>query len=415
MKGLKEYFNLTSTTISRDENKLCWQFPRLLSMASRKGRVIIFIDGIQKLKMIDDANLNHSTNNGTTHSSNLRWLPTTFPGNVRVIVTLSSQDHHSRFHSQNSTLDIHKYNKHATGEKGKEVDPSTLTSAFITQHDHTASNVEASGTENNSIIIGFSNPRIASEGVRSNRDDKHIVNNQYVFKPGRYKTRRPSTHNSINDAQQGLDKDKHDNRTRNVLSKNKMVVEFTRRNWSITLLHHLSQVQKSYTLLKYICDSNNSPQDSALNSHDSLEQMHRVLASKPLLLFPAQQRDIINHSNTGNPLFLRLLLNSLTAFATQRYNINILLKDFLSSRSYNELLSKVLEYWEEGCEPNSQSVDDAVLYAIANGTYVVFCVYVDDPIAYLSCYITSTFIIIFSLLHMISKCAFAIYFANTTI
>ena len=76
---MKEYFKFSSasTSVSRDEKKLCWEFPRLLSTCSKKGRVILLIDGLNDLQ-VDDGN-----------DMNMRWLPNTFPGNVRVVVTVN--------------------------------------------------------------------------------------------------------------------------------------------------------------------------------------------------------------------------------------------------------------------------------------------------------------------------------------
>lgn len=58
-------------------DKLAWDLPRLLETASRKGRVLIVIDGLHRLR-------------NDKGEINLKWLPLTFPSNVHVVVTTST-------------------------------------------------------------------------------------------------------------------------------------------------------------------------------------------------------------------------------------------------------------------------------------------------------------------------------------
>ncbi|GMF42445.1 unnamed protein product [Phytophthora fragariaefolia] len=71
LREMKEYFELTKE-IPDVEERLSWQFPRFLESASKKGRVIIVVDGLHRLH----------TNNG---ESILKWVPLSFPPNVRII------------------------------------------------------------------------------------------------------------------------------------------------------------------------------------------------------------------------------------------------------------------------------------------------------------------------------------------
>ena len=88
MVSMKKYFKV-QTAVTRDERRLCWEFPRLLNACARKGRVIILIDGLNKLQIEDG------------YDVNMRWLPNTFPGNVRVIVTVNS------FNNMTHSIDQH--------------------------------------------------------------------------------------------------------------------------------------------------------------------------------------------------------------------------------------------------------------------------------------------------------------------
>ncbi len=62
------------------EQKLSWEFMRALESASRKGRVVLVIDGVTQLE---------------SHMfARLKWLPLHFPTNVRVVLsaTVSSTE-----------------------------------------------------------------------------------------------------------------------------------------------------------------------------------------------------------------------------------------------------------------------------------------------------------------------------------
>ncbi|KAJ8601364.1 hypothetical protein CTAYLR_005011 [Chrysophaeum taylorii] len=60
-----------------DPARLAWDLPRLLEIAGAKGRVLVVIDGLHRLR--NDAG-----------QINLKWLPTTFPANVHVVVSTTS-------------------------------------------------------------------------------------------------------------------------------------------------------------------------------------------------------------------------------------------------------------------------------------------------------------------------------------
>jgi hypothetical protein len=53
--------------VSESEEKLSWDFPRFLELAARKGRVLVVIDGVHRLR----------TESG---DAKLNWLPLRFPG-----------------------------------------------------------------------------------------------------------------------------------------------------------------------------------------------------------------------------------------------------------------------------------------------------------------------------------------------
>lgn len=73
LREMKDYFEL-SKEVPEVEERLSWQFPKFLEAASKKGRVILVVDGLQRLRT-------------TSGESILKWVPLAFPPNVRVIFT----------------------------------------------------------------------------------------------------------------------------------------------------------------------------------------------------------------------------------------------------------------------------------------------------------------------------------------
>jgi hypothetical protein len=77
MQELKKKFDL-SCEIPTKNDRLSWDLPRFLDQASKKGAIIIVIDGINLLT------------SETGSEVGLTWLPLNIPPNVRIIVSVSS-------------------------------------------------------------------------------------------------------------------------------------------------------------------------------------------------------------------------------------------------------------------------------------------------------------------------------------
>jgi hypothetical protein len=77
ISGLKVRFEL-SRHIPRAQERLSWELPRFLDLASKKGKIVIIIDGIHQLK----------NNDGS--EDNLSWLPLELPPNIRMILSVTA-------------------------------------------------------------------------------------------------------------------------------------------------------------------------------------------------------------------------------------------------------------------------------------------------------------------------------------
>lgn len=74
---LKNKFEI-KRNIPLEQDRLPWELRHFLDLASKKGRVIIILDGLNKLSGNDDSDLGIS------------WLPVEYPPGVRVIVSVTS-------------------------------------------------------------------------------------------------------------------------------------------------------------------------------------------------------------------------------------------------------------------------------------------------------------------------------------
>jgi len=74
---LKNRFEL-ARDIPKSQERLSWELPRFLELAAKKGRVIIVIDGLNRLVNNDNV------------EDGLTWLPLQFPPNVRFILSVTT-------------------------------------------------------------------------------------------------------------------------------------------------------------------------------------------------------------------------------------------------------------------------------------------------------------------------------------
>ena len=75
MTDLKTRFDL-NREVPLSQERLSWELPRFLEAASKRGKIVIVIDGLHRLISNDE---------GTEAAFN--WLPLTFPPNVRVVLS----------------------------------------------------------------------------------------------------------------------------------------------------------------------------------------------------------------------------------------------------------------------------------------------------------------------------------------
>ena len=77
MTAMKKFFGIKQEIVDTDE-RLSWDFPRFVEAAARRGRVIIILDGVDRMM------------SGAGTAASLRWLPFSFPPKVRVVLACRS-------------------------------------------------------------------------------------------------------------------------------------------------------------------------------------------------------------------------------------------------------------------------------------------------------------------------------------
>jgi hypothetical protein len=101
---LKNRFEL-ARDIPKSQERLSWELPRFLELAAKKGRVIIIIDGLNRLVNNDNG------------EDGLTWLPLQFPPNVRFILSVTTppssygENQKANTSEQNDKVSLHKNKK----------------------------------------------------------------------------------------------------------------------------------------------------------------------------------------------------------------------------------------------------------------------------------------------------------------
>jgi hypothetical protein len=80
IKELKSRFEL-SRDLPTSDDRVLWELPRFLDLASKKGKVIVIVDGLSRLVSSDDS------------EAGLSWIPLELPANIRFILSTTSYDY----------------------------------------------------------------------------------------------------------------------------------------------------------------------------------------------------------------------------------------------------------------------------------------------------------------------------------
>lgn len=134
--------------------------------------------------------------------------------------------------------------------------------------------------------------------------------------------------------------------------KPRIVIELERRKWLHLYIQPLEQalcksVIESYIKKSIQSDASYLTTGSFLTAVPTRERP--ALNNAPgFLLFPMQVNTILNHPLGSKPMFLRLILKALHWAASRGYDLWMLLDDWLESEDVDDLIVRILRYFEKG-------------------------------------------------------------------
>lgn len=362
---LKTRFELTRP-LPKQQDRYSWELPRFLDLAAKRGKVIIVIDGLNRL-----------VNNDGTEDS-LAWLPLEFPPNVRVILSVTIPP---------------SVNLRQIGNAVKAMRTISNLGAFAAEAKKTQAGTKSPGadrahspTSRISTIFGKKTPQHHQENT-NNGEEKASVEappNPFV-KAGSFVGEGESKSTS---------------------KKSRILAELDRRQIPFMLMTPLNKqlcrslveafIHKSVNsesaslatgpyIAAFLSKQGGQKQNSVMMRTDagpgrnsmilfghqpSSASHHSVDANEEVpgfLLFENQVTALLNHSQGGTPLFLRLFLRCLQYAVSRGYSLWMVYEDWMRARSVPELLIRILRTLENNFTRSRTSAQTACDKTMAAG------------------------------------------------
>lgn len=303
LRELKEYFEL-SKEVPDVEERLGWQLPRFLEAAAKKGRVVLVVDGLQRLR----------TSNG---ESILKWIPLAFPPNVRVIFS--------------GTTSSASSSSAAAATKGVVVAavgtvPGGSSSAAVTAAaaDSTASMTTSALADAGTTMSSEHHERASFSAQMIERIKLEAIRRKWtcVHVPSLTESERQSI-------------------VRMFLHKHKPTISVGGKRLS---------------------------RAASVSEHGGGQSAARAesVESSGLQLLELQEKAIVAVAPTASPNFLQIFLGCLAWAADAGFNIHDVFESWLSAESMAALIEAVLRSMETGYSPTPQGVDDARKFLVEN-------------------------------------------------
>ena len=299
MHDLKDRFDLVrDVPIAAD--RLSWELPRFFEMASKKGHIIIVIDGIHRLLTNEDK------------EAGLAWLPVEFPPNVRIILTATSPTDfpiggsYGLFDTASLASDLMK-----TPTLDGARRPTNIPNMVDDDNNSISSNSMILNTHAKGAKILAELHRRKWRPVRVKRMDRSQCRNaveSFIWK-----------------------------------SVQKETISFAAGPFLTQGLDEFSQFNVS--------QATNAPISVPFGGDKP------TLDSAPgFLLFDTQIAKLLSHSQGGTPLFLRLILQCSHYAVGRGFSLWALWEDWLKADSVSSLVMRILHTIETGHNPTSSSV-----------------------------------------------------------
>ena len=315
--------------LPRNADRLSWELPRFLELAAKKGRLVLVIDGVHRLRGADGL------------EDSLSWLPLELPPNVRIVLSVTEHDsYHSSSNSNGGNNNANMYsnanapvnNNSSKNNTNNNVNnnnnnnnSNTPTHRAHTSSSPTRNGATASPTERKRarILLELERralPQIVVHALSAERSREVVLN----------------------------------------FLQNTLCSDATTRavGANVNSLLALSPSHTQYPVVPHRNDSNgnmNNPQ-------------HNMPASVPgFLLFPCHLQALLKHRCGGNAQFLRLFLRALHLLCERGGSLWALFDHFIAARTLEELYARVLHTCEVGCEKTRETTQRACDRAMKEG------------------------------------------------
>lgn len=354
---LKAYFGL-QMAVSTQEGRLSWELVRAIEASARKGRVILVIDGVERLQ--------------SRLFAHLKWLPLFLPANVRMVLSCSVPADNLQWVvsgglSPSGTLTS---NTRALSSKN---DGAGTTGALTATASAAGAGAGAGG-------VGDSTDLTALDAPDSFADSESTAGAAQL-----------TDKNLIELSRRGLSAmvlrylASHERRVvvQALLAKHGATADSADAPAGVSTTPVTAQAQSSmesslggYTPITSVAsDEDNYDDDDYDNDDDDgrgsggggggsgksdggsdpATPRGDGAAGRTLSLTPEQLDAIIAAPCAPSPLFLRLVVDSLALAFSKGMDVAILLPYFVQCRSVRELLQRVLKQWTRGWLPTAAS------------------------------------------------------------
>jgi hypothetical protein len=397
---LKTRFELTRP-LPKLQERYSWELPRFLDLAAKRGKVIIVIDGLNRL-----------VNNDGTEDS-LAWLPLVFPPNVRVILsvtipTVVSFKQIGHAVKAMRVMSQFTFGKEAMAARDAVTEGSTSSAPFVAGEGFDGARPPSAGGEGGASAGGVA----SLAGIFSKKPFASFAS--AATRASSPPTGGVAATASLDSATTGAGRPAGVQRGASFSAevepkkppkKSRILAELDRRGIPFMQMTPLNKQLCRQLVESFIHKSVNSESASLAtgpyiagylnkqNAQRNRDVGHQkkgdgrasmvLFGSQPgsadrgpkeaseevtgFLLFENQINALLNHGQGGTPLFLRLFLRCLQYAVTRGYSLWTVYEDWMKAKSVPELLIRILRTLENSFRRTRSSAQTACDKTISAG------------------------------------------------